>query len=62
VLNIAGYYDHLIAFNAHMASVGFVRDAHKGILLVANALDDLLDKMAGYIPHKNIFAMKASDL
>jgi uncharacterized protein (TIGR00730 family) len=62
VLNIAGYYDHLIAFNAHMVEVGFVREAHKGILLVAEAIEDLLDKMAAYQPHKNIFAMKAEDL
>ena len=62
VLNIAGYYDHLIAFNAHMASVGFVRDAHKGILLVADELNELLHKMTGYVPHKTIFQMKASDL
>jgi uncharacterized protein (TIGR00730 family) len=62
VLNVAGYYDHLIAFNAHMASVGFVREAHKGILLVADELNELLHKMAGYVPHKTIFQMKASDL
>lgn len=62
VLNVAGYYDHLIAFNAHMAEVGFVRDAHKGILLVAETIDVLLDKMVTYQPHKNIFAMKAEDL
>ena len=62
VLNIAGYYDHLIAFNAHMAAVGFVRDAHKGIVLVAEELTALLDKMAEYVPHKTIFQMKAEDL
>jgi uncharacterized protein (TIGR00730 family) len=62
ILNVAGYYDHLIAFNTHMADVGFVREAHKGILLVAEAIEDLLDKMAAYQPHKNIFAMKAEDL
>ncbi len=62
VLNIAGYYDHLIAFNAHMVDVGFVRDAHKGILLVADELGALLDKMTNYVPHKTIFQMKASDL
>jgi uncharacterized protein (TIGR00730 family) len=62
ILNIAGYYDHLIAFNAHMADVGFVRDAHRGILLVADAIDELLSKMASYQPHKTIFAMKAEDL
>ena len=62
ILNVAGYYDHLIAFNAHMADVGFVREAHKGILLVADGIDALLEKMAAYQPHKNIFAMKAEDL
>jgi uncharacterized protein (TIGR00730 family) len=62
ILNIAGYYDHLIAFNAHMAKVGFVRPAHEGILLVADQLDELLSKMAAYHPHKTIFQMKAEDL
>ena len=61
ILNIAGYYDHLIAFNAHMADVGFVREAHTGILLVADEIGALLEKMAAYQPHKNIFAMKAED-
>lgn len=62
ILNIAGYYDHLIAFNAHMSKVGFVREAHSGILMVADALEDLLDKMSAYVPHKPIFQMKADDL
>lgn len=62
ILNIAGYYDHLIAFNRHMADVGFVRDAHRSILVVAEQLDALLDKMDNYVPHKPIFAMKAEDL
>jgi uncharacterized protein (TIGR00730 family) len=62
ILNIAGYYDHLIAFNAHMSDVGFVREAHRGILLVAETIDVLLGKMNIYQPHKNIFAMKAEDL
>ena len=62
ILNVAGYYDHLIAFNAHMANIGFVREAHKGILIVADGIEALLEKMAAYQPHKNIFAMKAEDL
>jgi uncharacterized protein (TIGR00730 family) len=62
IVNVAGYYDHLVAFNAHMADVGFVREAHSGILLVAQTIEALLDKMAAYQPHKNIFAMKAEDL
>jgi uncharacterized protein (TIGR00730 family) len=62
ILNIAGYYDHLIAFNAHMANVGFVRAAHEGILQVSDTLGELLTKMDGYVPHKTIFQMKAEDL
>lgn len=62
ILNIAGYYDHLIAFNTHMAKVGFVREAHDKILIVAEHLDELLDKMTNYVPHKTIFEMKAQDL
>jgi uncharacterized protein (TIGR00730 family) len=62
LLNIAGYYDHLIAFNAHMAAVGFVRAQHQNILIVDDQLEGLLAKMQAYQPHETIFAMKASDL
>lgn len=62
LLNAAGFYDHLIAFNRHMADVGFIREAHRGIMVVADEIGDLLDKMAAYEPHKTIFQMKAEDL
>ncbi len=62
LLNAFGFYDHLIAFNAKMAEVGFVRPAHQNILIAAETLPDLLDKMAAYQPHTPIFRMKASDL
>jgi uncharacterized protein (TIGR00730 family) len=62
VLNALGFYDHLIAFNRHMAEVGFVREAHRGIMIVEDALDPLLHAMAAYVPHRTIFAMKAADL
>ncbi len=62
VLNVAGFYDQLIAFNRHMIDVGFIRPAHAGIMLVDETIDGLLDKMAAYVPHKSIFAMKAEDL
>jgi uncharacterized protein (TIGR00730 family) len=62
VLNALGFYDHLIAFNRHMADIGFIREAHRGIMIVEEALDPLLDAMAAYVPHKTIFAMKAGDL
>ena len=62
VLNVAGFYDHLIAFNRHMIDVGFIRSQHAGIMIVDDILDSLLDKMAAYVPHKTIFQMKADDL
>ena len=30
LLNAFGFYDHLLAFNRHMAETGFVRPAHAG--------------------------------
>ena len=62
LLNAFGFYDHLIAFNRHMAEVGFVRPAHQGILIASDTLSELLELMASYRPHTPIFAMTADDL
>lgn len=62
LLNTFGFFDHLIAFNRHMAEVGFVRPAHQGIIVSDSALTGLLDKMSAYRPHTPIFRMKAEDL
>ncbi len=62
VLNAAGFYDKLIEFNAHMISVGFIREQHKGIMIADDQLDRLLNRMANYEPHMTIFAMTAEDL
>ena len=62
LLNAFGFYDHLIAFNRHMAEVGFVRQSHRGIMLADKTLDGLLEKMQAYQPHTPIFRMNAEDL
>jgi uncharacterized protein (TIGR00730 family) len=62
LLNIAGFYDQLVAFNRHMVDVGFIRPQHAGIMIIDESLDGLLEKMACYEPHKSIFQMKAEDL
>ena len=62
LLNAAGFYDQLVAFNAHMISVGFIREQHKGILIADDQLDRLLTRMAMYEPHQPIFAMTSEDL
>jgi uncharacterized protein (TIGR00730 family) len=62
LLNVAGFYDQLIAFNAHMIKVGFIRPQHQAILIADDDLGSLLTRMADYKPHETIFAMKAEDL
>lgn len=62
VLNAFGFYDHLLAFNRHMAETGFVRPAHQGIIMAESELDLLLARMAAHEPATPIFAMKASEL
>ncbi len=62
LLNAFGFFDHLIAFNRHMAETGFVRPVHQGIIITERELDMLLIRMAAHEPHTPILAMKASDL
>ncbi len=62
LLNTAGYYDHLIAFWEKMGEVGFLRPQHRDLLIVADTLDALLDRMAAHVPTQPIVRMNASDL
>lgn len=62
LLNVAGFYDQIIAFNRQMIDVGFIRQQHAGIMIVDETMDGLLGKMADFVPHKSIFQMKAEDL
>ncbi len=62
LLNIAGYYDKLVEFWEHMGRVGFVRPQHQPMLLVADALDVLLEQMAAWSPIVPIIQMRRDDL
>jgi uncharacterized protein (TIGR00730 family) len=62
LLNVAGYYDHLIAFYARMGEVGFLRPQHQGVLTVDDTLEGLLAKMAAHVPIETITKMRAKDL
>ena len=62
LLNVAGFYDPLIAFVARMGEVGFLRKQHQNILIVGDELDDLLARMEAYQPHRTIFAMSRDEL
>jgi uncharacterized protein (TIGR00730 family) len=50
VLNVAGYYDHLAAFLDHAVAAGFLRPAHRAVLTVASEPDELLERLAAYVP------------
>lgn len=50
LLNIAGYYDHLLQFLRHTVSQGFVHPAHLDMLMVSQDPADLLDRLNAYQP------------
>ncbi|AXI01538.1 LOG family protein [Aquirhabdus parva] len=50
LLNIAGYYDQLIAFLDHAADEGFVKPPHRELLMVEQDPAKILDRMALYTP------------
>ncbi|MET0588925.1 MAG: TIGR00730 family Rossman fold protein [Novosphingobium sp.] len=62
LLNAFGFFDHLLAFNHHMAQVGFVRPAHHGIIIAEAELDLLLTRMAAHRPVTPIVGMRLEDL
>lgn len=45
LLNVAGYYDQLLAFLDHATATGFIRAASRARLLVAGHSSALLDKL-----------------
>jgi len=46
LLNVRGYYDHLIKFLDHATADGFIRSIHRPLLTSSDSLEELLDKMA----------------
>ena len=48
LLNAGGFFDGFLAFLDHAAAEGFVRSAHRDMLLVDAEADRLLDRMATY--------------
>jgi len=50
LLNALGFYDGLLAFVHDMAEAGFIRPAHRAILMAEPELDLLLTRMAAHEP------------
>ena len=50
LLNVAGYYDHLLAFLDHMTAERFLTDIHRGMVIVDDDPERLLDRLAAWQP------------
>jgi len=50
LLNVAGYYDHLLAFLDHMTAERFLTDVHRGMAVVDDDPERLLDRLAAWQP------------
>ncbi|NNF05816.1 MAG: TIGR00730 family Rossman fold protein [Candidatus Eisenbacteria bacterium] len=48
LLNVDGYYDHLIGFLDHAVEQGFVKPHHRSMIQVASSADLLVDTLASY--------------
>lgn len=50
LLNVAGYFDPLLAFFDHALAEQFLRPKHRAMLLVDSNPDQLLDRLTGFQP------------
>jgi uncharacterized protein (TIGR00730 family) len=50
ILNTNGYYDHLLALCKQMVLEGFLKEELLEMLIVSDAISELLSKMHGYKP------------
>jgi uncharacterized protein (TIGR00730 family) len=48
LLNIAGFYDHLVQFLAHMRGQRFLKAEHHDTLVVEDTIERLLDRFARF--------------
>ena len=50
LLNIASYFDPLVAFLDHAVSEGFIKAVHRDMLVVAETAEELISRFAAYVP------------
>lgn len=62
LLNIDGYYDHLIRFLDHIADQAFVKTVHRDILCVDSQAEGLLEQLASFQPLKEKKWIERSEL
>ena len=50
LLNVGGFYNHLIAMFTHSAEQGFIRDEHRPLVLIESEIAPLFEMMRNYRP------------
>ncbi len=50
LLNVNGYFNHLLSYLDHAEAEGFLRPAHRAMLLVSRKPADLLRRFESYVP------------
>lgn len=59
LLNINGFFDGILTQIDHMIAEGYIKSEHKKLVLVANSVETLMEKMHQYIPlEKNSIIQK----
>lgn len=53
ILNINGFYDHLIEFIERMVESGLLKEEYRTMLIVGNEIEDLLNQIMKYEAPKN---------
>jgi uncharacterized protein (TIGR00730 family) len=52
LMNVSGYFDHLLSFLDHATSEGFIKPVHRDLLLVAEDPEILLERFRSYAPER----------
>ena len=50
LLNVDGFFDHLLGFLDHLVTTGFLSEQDRSRVLTAQAIDPLLDALAAWTP------------
>jgi uncharacterized protein (TIGR00730 family) len=52
LLNTDEYYYHLLEFLGHMTRTGFLKEAHRGMLIVEKTPETLLERLRAFVPRQ----------
>ncbi|MEJ0000709.1 MAG: TIGR00730 family Rossman fold protein [Verrucomicrobiota bacterium] len=52
LLNTNNYFEHLLNFLGHMENSGFLKRAHREMLMVDRSPESLLDQLRGFVPER----------